>query len=78
MEFIFDIIGSITPDDKLFLGFPFIRSSPQYLRSDFDGSVPSTLKYSLCNALNFEISYVASFAAFVANVFGITFKASLN
>ena len=38
IELIFDIIGYKTPAFKLFLGFPFTRSNPQYFNSDFLGS----------------------------------------
>ena len=35
IEFIFDNIGSSTPALKLFLGFPFIKSNPQYFNEIF-------------------------------------------
>jgi len=35
IESIFDIIGSKTPALKLFLGLPFTKSKPQYLRPIF-------------------------------------------
>lgn len=78
IELILEIMGSSTPAFKLFLGFPFNRSNPQYFKSDFLGSLLPSFWDAVWRALSFEISYVASLAAFVANVFGITFKASLN
>ena len=77
-EFIFDTIGSITHAFKLFLGFPFIKSSPQYFNSNFFGSCSPSFWEAVCKVLSFDINYVASFAALPAKVFGITFKASLN
>jgi hypothetical protein len=35
IEFIFDIIGYKTPALKLFLGFPFVKSRPQYFKLIF-------------------------------------------
>jgi len=75
IELIFDIIGYKTPAFKLFLGFPFTRSNPQYFNSDFLGSTYPSFWEAVWRVLNFEINSVASFAAFEANVFGITFKA---
>jgi hypothetical protein len=59
----------------LFLGFPLSKSRPQYLRSAFLGSSSPSFWKAVCKVLSFEISSVASLAAFVAKVFGITFKA---
>lgn len=39
IELIFDNIGSRTPALRLFLGFPLIRSSPQYFKAIFFSSV---------------------------------------
>lgn len=70
------------PASKLFLGFPAIKSSPQYLRTSFLGStVVSPLAGTwdaVWSALNLDINSVASLAAFVARVLGITLRASLN
>lgn len=75
MELILEIMGSKTPAFKLFLGFPFIRSKPQNLNSAFLGSTSPSFWKAVCRVLSLDINYVASFAAFDANVFGITFKA---
>ena len=78
IEFIFEIIGSKTPAFRLFLGFPLIKSNPQYFKSAFFGSSSPSFCEAVWRVLNFEISYVASLAAFEAKVLGITFNASLN
>jgi hypothetical protein len=75
MEFIFEIIGYSTPALRLFLGLPFNKSSPQNFSSTFLPSVSPYFCEAVCKVLSFEMSSVASFAALVAKVFGITFNA---
>lgn len=75
IEFILEIIGYKTPAFKLFLGFPAIRSKPQYLRSIFFGSVYPSFCEAAWRVLNLEMSYVASLAALVAKVLGMIFNA---
>jgi hypothetical protein len=45
--FTFDIVGSITPPARLFLGFPFIRSNPEYFKAFFFSSLASTFYAAL-------------------------------
>lgn len=78
IEFIFDNIGSNTPALKLFLGFPFIKSNPQYLRLIFFSSVSPYFWEAVCKVLNLEISSVASLAALTDKVLGMMLRASLN
>lgn len=75
IELIFDNIGSKTPALKLFLGFPLSKSKPQYLRLIFFSSVSPSFWDAVWRVLNFEISYVASLAAFTDKVFGIILRA---
>lgn len=72
---ILDIIGSNTPDLKLFLGLPAIRSNPQYLSDSFFSSVYPYFWEAVWSVLNFDINSVASLAALTANVFGMIFNA---
>lgn len=78
IELIFEIMGSKTPAFRLFLGLPLIRSKPQNLSSIFFWSSSPSLCEAVWSVLSLEISSVASLAALVAKVLGITFKASLN
>ena len=78
IEFILDTIGYNTPAFRLFLGFPVFKSTPQYFKSAYFGLESPCVLYPMCRALNFEMSSVASLAAFTVNVLGIIFKASLN
>lgn len=78
IELIFETIGSITPAFRLFLGFPLIRSNPQYFKSSFLGSCSPSFWEAVWRVLSLEINSVASLAALVARVFGIMFNDSLN
>lgn len=74
----FDILGSKTPAFKLLRTFPFARSRPEKPRSLFSLSLGSACYAALWNTLNLAIKSVASFAAFIAKVLGITRRASEN
>lgn len=71
-------MGYRMPAFRLFLGFPFIKSRPQYFNSSFFSSVSPGYCDAAWRTLSLETSSVASLAAFVAKVLGMTFKASLN
>lgn len=73
---IFDILGSRTPADRLFLTFPFRRSNPECFSSFFFSS--SEFYAALWKTLNLAIRSVASFAALIASVLGTTSSASEN
>ena len=73
---ILDMAGSSTPAVKLFLIFPFSKSNPECFNSFFFSS--SAFYAALWNTLNLAIKSVASLAALIARVFGITCKASEN
>ena len=73
---ILDSAGSRTPALRLFLTFPFTKSSPEYFKSFF---VSSSLFYdALWKTLSLAIRSVASLAALIARIFGITKRASEN
>jgi hypothetical protein len=74
----FDIVGSKTPCAKLFLTFPKTRSSPEYFNAIFFSSSHPTFYEALWYTLSLAKSSVASFAALIASVFGIIYKASEN
>lgn len=60
----------------MFLTFPLTRSSPECFNSFFCSS--SDFYAALWNTLSLAIKSVASLAALIANVFGITSNASEN
>ena len=73
---ILEIAGSSTPAFRLFLTFPLIRSSPEYLSSCLYSS--SALRAALWKTLSFAMRSVASLAALIARVFGMIWRASEN
>jgi len=71
------IVGSRTPDYKLFLIFPLIKSNPQFFSCLYFSSEFGSYDFAWAD-LNFEIKSEASYAALAANTFGMIAKASAN
>ena len=75
MDFILLTVGSSTPCLRLCLTSPLIKSNPLNL---YPFSSTSNYYDLLCKTLNLLIKSIESFAAFVANIFGIEVSASAN